>query len=330
MSEAKYTDKKDVIWKAYKEVLTELNKAQKAQPTTTVEAAQIAKVEKAVETASAMDIDAISEVVGNLLNNIADATDKYNDIIEAIGAKEKELKDILGLEREANSLVAVVATKDALVAEKEEQAKTIVADAQEKADEVIANAKLMANEISADAAKEEADRKKARARDEEEYKYNFDRKKQKDLDSLQDVLDGKVKAIKEREDAVAEREAEADGKDAKIAELEKDIENFIASTDEKIEEAVAKAKKSAETSANIAKAMDKKTHEAEISIKDAKIVTLEEKVAELNAQVVKLQAQVADANAQVITVANNALDNQKNAEAITRIAELNAQGNGKK
>lgn len=329
MSEVKYTNSKSDIWNAYKEVKDLLDKAQASAPKTTVEVAKEAKVEKAVKTASTIKVDDIAEAVGTLLTTIESGKGQYDEIVEAIEAKKAELQDILGLEAEANSLVAIVETKNKLVADKTAEAEDIIADAKERATNIIADAKEKESEVLASIAETKAETAKERARDEEEYNYNFARKKKEDVDSLQDFLDGKIKVVNDREDAVAEREAIADELDAKVESLVKEIETLNATTQDKIDEAVEKAKKGAEQSANIAKAMDKKTHEAEKSILEARIITLEEKVSDLTVQLDKANEAVAEAQRKVANIATSALQAQADAATVTEVSKIAANG-GKK
>ncbi len=325
-----YGDGKPELWGAVKAYREELAKAQAGAPVSTVQAATTAKVTKAVNTANKIDVNDIETSVNALIAKIGDAKEQYTDLTTAIEAKTQELKDIHSLEVEANTLVAVVATKNQLVADKEAKAVEIIADADDRAKAIIADANDKAQTVRDGITAERAQTKQDNERAEEEYAYNFKRKKQAETDALQDTLDEKVKVIVEREEAVALREEAADDKDAEIDNLTNEIEVGKITLNTLIEEAVAKAKKGAETSANIAKSMDKKAHEAEMTIKDARIDTLEEKVNDLIEQLNIANTAVADAQEKVTTIATNALDNQKNADTVTRIAELNATGNGKR
>lgn len=325
----KYTDSKSDIWNAYKAQKVLLDQAGAVAPKTTVEVAEVKKIEKAVTTASTIKVDSISDTVNQLLSSIASATEKYEDIEIAIKAKQAELKDILGLEAEANSLVAIVATKDQLVADKTAEAVEIVNTAREQAANIVDSARDEKTLVNTEIAATKAATLKERARDKEEYDYNFARTKKANEDNLKDSLDAKVKVIVEREEVVTEREDLADDKDAEIDELTNQIEVLNITIDEKIEKAVSKAKDGAATSANIAKSMDRRSHEAEMTIKDARIQTLEEKVSELVSQLTVANKSVLDAQDKVTAIATNALDNQKNTDQVTRIAELNATGNKK-
>ncbi len=327
--DVKYTSTKSEIWKAYQEILTGANENTDTVTTTTGVAEQ-KKVDSAIKTAGAVDITKIEASVNGLVSQMTASLGEYGDIITAIKAKKVELKDILGIEVEANSLVALVATKDKLVAEKVEKALQIEADANAKADAIIAEAKESSAKTKVEIAEIKKLAKQDQSRQVSEWEYAFGRRKQQDVDALQDNLDGQVKVIVERETAVKVREDNAKALETSVTVAEKALADEITATDGKIADAVTKAKKGAETSANIAKAMDKKANEADMSIKDARIQTLEEKVAEQAIVIDRANQLAADANAQIISVANNALDNQKNTDSVTRLAEMQAQSNGKK
>lgn len=325
MSEVKYTDTKNDIWKAYKEVKAELD-AQESAPKTTVDVAQAAKVSSAIKTASTIKVDAVEKSVMDLLAKISGGKSQYNEIVTAIDTKKGELKDILGLEAEANSLVAIVATKDKLVADKTAEAKEIITIAEDKASTVVTEALTRQKDVNEEIRQTKLAITKERNRDEEEYNYSLDRKKKSDTDALQDVLDAKVKVIVDREKAVQLREDDIEELEETVTKLENNIEILNGSIDDKVNEAVAKAKKGAETSANIAKAMDKKGWEATISIKDARITTLEEKVDDLSVQVENAHNAVADAQDKVSNIATSALQAQADAATVTEVSKIAANG----
>jgi chromosome segregation ATPase len=343
MSEIKYmgSTKKD-IWDAYKALKKEVDAKQSASKvTTTTSAAEEAKLTKAVAHAGEVNMDAVSATIQEFIEKVGEVKEQYSSILTAIDAKKKELQEIHDLEAEANSLITVVATKDKLVAEKTEQAQKVVAEAKEEAETILTEAQDRAVKITESAhedaqkirdeiAEEKAQTEKMRAREQEEYAYDFNRKKKADEDTLKDELDAKVKVIVEREEAVAEREAKADELDKKVADLTAEIESINKNIDNKIEKAVAEAKEKADKSASIAKAMLSKDYDAQISIKDARIETLEEKVKELAEQLAKAQAQVSDANNKVSEMAKSALKAQADADTITRVSEIAASGSNKR
>lgn len=343
MSEVKYMGStKKEIWDAYKALKQEVDAKQSASKvTTTTSAAEEAKRTEAVSTAGEVNMDAVSSTIQDFVAKVGEVKEQYSSILTAIEAKKKELKDIHDLEVEANSLITVVAAKDKLVAEKTELAQKVVADAKDEAETLLTEAKEKAakltdsaleeaRKIRDDIAEEKAQTEKMRAREQEEYAYEFNRKKKADIDTLQDELDAKVKLIVEREEAVSEREAKADELDKKVADLTAEIETLNANIEKKIEEAVKEAKDKADKSAGIAKAMLSKDYDAKISIKDARIETLEEKAEELAEQLAKAQAQVSNANDKVSEMAKSALKAQADADTITRVSEIAASGNNKR
>ena len=322
MADVKFTDSKSDIWAKLKEVKAQLDASPKS-PVTTTEVAETTKVTKAVAVASSVSVDVVEKAVTELVSKFAETKDQYTSIVTAIDAKKKELKDILDLEVEANTLVAIVATKEQLVAKKDAEATALIESAKERATEIADEIKARRAEADEAIRVAIANAKQAREREQEEYVYNFTRKKKAELDAHNDDIASKNKVLDDREASIVTREATVKALDTEIAELK-------ATMDAKIAKAEAEAKKSAESSANFAKLMIVKEHEASVSIKDARIATLEEKVAELTAQLNKAQDQVVAAHGKVTDMAQSAFQAQGDAATITRVSELAVSSGNKK
>ena len=318
----KFTDSKSDIWAELKAVKAQLDAAPKA-PVTTTEVAETTKVSKAVAVASAVSVDVVEQAVTALVSKVAEAKDQYNSIVTAIDAKKVELKDILDIEVEANTLVAIVATKEQLVAKKDAEAIALIESAKERAIEIADEIKARRAEAEESIRSINATAKQAREREQEEYTYNFARTKKSQIDAHNDEINAKNKVLDEREASIASREATVKVLDAEILDLK-------SMMDVRVAKAEAEAKKSAESSANLVKLMVIKEHEAQVSIKDARIATLEEKVTELMAQLTKAQDQVIAAHGKVTDMAQSAFQAQGDAATITRVSELAVSSGNKK
>jgi DNA repair exonuclease SbcCD ATPase subunit len=320
--------KTKVIWENYKEVLDEL-KATETGVQNTVVAAKKEKTAKAVSTAKNVNVQTIESTVQALVDSLTNAKAEFNDVEAAIEAKKAELQEIHQLEVEANALVAVVATKDKLVAERQETAKKTLDDAAEKAQEVQQEAETKVAEMLR--AAKEADGKAvvARKRQEEEWEYNFSRLKKERLDRLQDDLNAKIKVVEEREEEVTNREAKAKELDTEVTNLKDQIQQLEAATEQKVVAAVEKAKAGVAQSNAIAKAMDKKGHEAEMSIVNAKVASLEATVTDLNKRLEKANRDVQTANEKVAEMAQKALQAGADAKTVAELHRVTALGNKK-
>jgi len=322
MADVKFTDSKSEIWAEYKAVKAQLDAAPKA-PVTTTEVAETTKATKAVAVASSVNVDVVEKAVNELVAKVSDTKEQYSSIVTAIDAKKKELKEILDLEVEANSLVALITTKDQLVAKKDAEAEALIENAKARALEIADEAKARRTEAEEYIRNLNATSKQARDRENEEYVYNFARKKKAELDAHNDDIASKYKVLDEREATIATRESTVKALDTEIAELK-------ATMDVRVAKAEADAKRSAEASANIVKSMLVKDHESSVAIKDARIATLEEKVADLTAQLAKAQDQVVSAHEKVTEMAKGAFQAQGDSATITRVAEMAVSSGNKK
>lgn len=264
------------ILEAYEEVLKEL-KAQKAGKTTT---ADVVKAKEIKETK-----EAAKEIVDlGILND--DMTGKYKSLIATIEMLEKDVEELYGIKKEADTLEALMNTykdKDAELAKRHEDKvcelnkdfANKVKDSQEALKEL---KKKTDKDIAAlnDSYKEKKDElEKERKREEEEYAYDLERKRAKENDEWADTKAKREKELAEKELAVVEREKVANEAIAEKVDLLAKIELLSNRIEEvkvtAFEEGKTKAKKEAETS----KVFSDRAHKSELERKDDRIATLE-------------------------------------------------------
>lgn len=322
--------KRTDLWEKYKELLKEFQEKEQSGALTTTAAAQQQKISQAIQTADGVNVDALESRITGLLSGFNTAKAEYDQLLEAIEAKKKELKEVHQLEVAANSLVAVVTAKDELVAEREQQAAQVLTDAKEKAEELLAQAREQVKQLKETAAQEKREQVQANEREQEQWEYDFAVSKRNREGELQEALTARLKEMQNKEIAVAEREAQADAKDNEIAQLKTNIEQLQAGEQARIDAAVEKAKKGMEQSYNISKAMDKKSHEAEMSIATARIETLTQQAADLNNRLERAQTAVELANTKVAEMAAKALQAGADKATIAEISKTMAGASGKK
>jgi len=290
--------------------------------TVTSTADVISKREDATTVASANSI--VSDIAGirtsaeSAMDAIVVMSDQYQNLNAAITSKRKELKDILGFEVEANSTIALVTAKDAILVEKTAEAATIIANAKAEAKDIISAANQEASQMKA-----EQERKS------EEWDYKFKRSSQESEDTLQDTLDGRIKAVDLRVSEVAAREDVADTKDTLIESLQEELVEVNASIVEQIATAIESEKTSIAKSAAVSKGFSDRAHKQDLEMKDLAISGLESKVSDISGQLSKSTELVATANASVSTMAVAALTAQGDAQTIAKVAEV-AAGGGKR
>lgn len=239
------------------------------------------------------------------------------------------MKTVHDIEIEANTLVALVATKEKMVNIANEQAQTILSDARIQSRDILEAARNEAAKIRAEIDELKQKEKQAREREIDDYEYTFNRDKRAKMDQVKDQIDQKLKELKVRVDEVTAREALANEKDKEISTLTNQILELKASIDKQIGDAVADAQDRTRKSADIAKAMMSKTHEAETSIKDAEIKSLKDQLAAERARLEKATQQVDAANEKVAQMAQSALKAQADTATISKVSEIAAGANKK-
>ena len=316
------------IWEAYQEVLAEL-KAKEAAPPSIAAVAEAQKAEAAIKLAREVDVDTTATTAETIATGLREAKAEFDEVEAAIEKAKAELENVHGIQVEADSLAALVAAKDRLVAEREEKARVILDGAREEAARVKEDAQAEADKLRADA--QEADRiaERDRQRTQAEWDYDFGRKKKTAIDEVQDAIDVKRKSLDEREAHLVEREKDADEKDAKIADLGSTIEAMKADTQSKVDAALEEGKKKAERSFGFQKQIIEKDHEGKLRVLEAANESLKERLVEMQSRLASAEAQVSKASERVTEIATASLKAQGDKETISKVAEV-AAGAGQK
>lgn len=316
------------IWEAYQEVLEELKNRESAPPSI-ASVAEAQKAEAAVMMARSVDVDSTASGAEIIAKGIREAKAEFDEIETAIEKAKAELENVHGIQVEADSLAAIVAVKDRLVAEREEKAKAILEGAKAEASDIENAANAYADKLRADAQEANRDAEQARQRAQSEWNYEFARNKKHAYDEVQDAIDAKRRSLDDREADITEREVVADERDAEIASLESTIEAMKVDIDYKVEAARDDGRKSAERSFGFQKQIIEKDHEGKLRVLEGTNESLRERLAEMQARLVSAEAQVNAASQRVTEIATASLRAQGDAATISRVAEV-AAGAGQK
>lgn len=319
----KVTDTKQKILKAYREHLDQIND-RASQTVSTIAEKTKKDMSKAITTAKQVkpqDIETealelqkgVIAQIREVVDGLAERKAKFDELDEAIKAKNQELKEVFEIEREANALSALLKAQEVSEEEAQEEIAAMLRDAREEAETIVSDAERRAKDLESDIAKMKEETEKTRAREKEEYEYSFIRLKAKRMDSLQDKLDEMSKSLDEREETVAKRELAMKELESIVGKLSDELTVTKASIDDQIKAAKEAATKSAERGAAIAANIAKSKHESELNIRDHQINSLKESVSDLKSEVARLQEDLNQANSKVQAVAMQAL--QSNAEA---------------
>ena len=316
------------IWDAYQEVLDEL----KAVETTAsiASSAENLKTEAAIAAAEGVDVEATANILETVARGLREAKAEFDEVNAAIEAKKAELENVHGVQAEADSLAALVAAKDRLVSERTEKAAEILAEANEQAAEIRQAAADEARESRETVSEADAAALQARDRTQAEWEYDFKRKKQAQIDEVGDIIAKRLKALKEQEDAVKEREAEANEKDGEIADLKTKVESMENDLPAKLDAAREEGEKKAAKSFGFQKTIIEKDHEGRINVLEGANAALKERLMEMQSRLAAAEAQVNAAGQRVTDIATASLKSQGDAATISKVAEVAAASGGKK
>jgi hypothetical protein len=315
------------IWEAYQEALKELQEKESVASTTEVAAAQ--RRQAAIKVAEGLDVDKMTSALEDLALGTAEAIKQFQELNSAIDEKKEELKTVHELEYKANASVALIAAKDKLVKDREEQAESIISEAVETRDRILADAGADAKAIDDAAAHRKAEFEETAKRATEQWAYDFARKKRIDLDSIQDDIDAKMKLLNEREAYITDREQTIQNLDTKIIGLETQLDAKEAAIETRIEAAVKEAVDRANKSGAIAKTMAEKELRGEMAVLQAKNESLEGIAQDLRDRLARAEKRTEDASARVTTIATAALKADADAATVAEVSKI-AAGSGQK
>lgn len=319
----KVTDTKQNILKAYKAHLDEINERMPAT-VSTVESANKKKVTEALTTAKLVkpqDIETqalelqkgVIAQIREVVDGLAERKAKFDELDAAITAKNKELKEVFEIEREANALSALLEAQKASREKAQEEVEEMLTSAREEAANILEQARQDADEIETKMLEKKHETEKAHERAEEEYNYSFERIKAKKMDDMNDELAQMSKSLDSREEEISQREIKMNELEALVDKLTNDLAITKASIDDQIKAAKETATKSAEKSAAISANIVKSKHESELQIKDHQINSLQATVSQMREDISRLTSDLDRANSKVQAVAMQALQSQAEA-----------------
>lgn len=215
---------------------------------------------------------------------------KYKDLCDAIKLKEKELSELYGIEKEANTMVSLINAHKDKEHELVERYKTLSKDAEaefvaKKSDlaaeiEKIKESKeALTRSISEENAALVENLRKQRERDEEEYVYDTKRNRKLENDRWEDEKNSREKAIADKETQLNTLEQELTSKAEYLEELEQKVAQIPALIEEATAEGIKKGKSEADKS-NVFEVRGLNTkHEYEVKALEDKVSRLESDLA---------------------------------------------------
>lgn len=296
---------KQELFDAYSEALKKVEEVKKMKETP----ADVAENKRKV----AVEENAAQAVESNIFSD--EITRQYEDLMETIENKQKELQELYDIEVEASSLAAIInaakekdyqleeefkAKREKLMAEHKELIKVYEAEL----DDLISQKDSVREEVRAARVEEIAKVKQERQREEEEYGYNLTRQRKIENDKWEDEKAEREKVLNAKEEAADNMFVEAE---SKLDELER-LREKVAEIPELIANAENEAKelgqKEAAKEYGYKKTMYEKEKEYEIAKLEDKVSMLEEKLEQEESKTTTLQSKLDDAYTKMNTLAS--------------------------
>lgn len=230
-------------------------------------------------------------------------TDRYNAIQEAITIKQKELEELIGVEKEYLDLTAMMNTKEKVISDLEEEKEAKIEDYSQK----IADLREQLFSLETERKEEEKIYKANldKTREEENKQYEFDLNIKR---SQEERIWQKEKAI--REEALAVKETEIKERENHLIEMQDQIDELTAKVEE-IPDLLEKAKEDAiktteaeyERKKAIKESYSKKAKEAEEKLTTETIARKDQEIAELKAKLATAEERLNNAYDKINEVA---------------------------
>lgn len=286
MTKVTKSSTKDVIYNAYQEALKELEAAKSS-------AFNPNEIKAAKETKATLE-NAKNIVEMNILNE--EIVAKYKDLEKAIEIKKSELNEYYGIEKEVDSILALIEAKKAIEAELDCEYAIKENDWQNRISD-------LKNEYTETAAT----LKKERQREEEEYAYNLKRSRQVENDKWADEKATREIVLKARENAVTEREKVVSESEDKLAKLTSEVETIPVLIASAKEEAYETARKELAKEHAIEKSVIEREAKLEKTLLEKELEALKEANRRLETQNADLTAKLETAQERVQTIATESV-----------------------
>lgn len=330
---------KATILAAYEKAQAEI-KALKAQQLNPKEIAVEKRKAEVVESANNTIGTSLTDIVSALRNtvdkslnelmiNFDEKKNEFLSLEEAIKAKDEELKEIYAIEREAQSLAALVNSHDVLRKQHSEENEITLEKFQEELYAVrkqIEEEKKHAQEQAKqarEALKQEQDRAKA------EFDYNFAREQKIKRDELADEIAVARKEIAEKEEELREWETNVGIRENEVDALEEKVTEIPALIEAAKQEAADKAKKDAEKSFVFEKRAIEANKDAEIRVLQHQVDLLTASLAQEKESHKATMEQLNAAYGRLENVANSAVEGSKAQDTITKLLSTVSEKQGK-
>jgi hypothetical protein len=295
------------------------------------------KADEALKTAAALVPEGIDREIGSLKSEIgkllAEVSEKlaaegarFKGLQEAVGAKQRELQELYGIEKAATTLGALIEAHNQKRAEFEAEMAQERQDLKDEIDTARADWEKERKAHEAELRERDTAEKKARDREKEQFDYAFKRDQQALRDKLADekvTLEKDLKLKKEtvekdlgqRERALAEQEAELASLRARAVAFPQELENAVTKA---VKEATDRLKLESKNREDLFL----KQFEGERNVLATRNEALEKALKELAEQNTRLNKQLDAAYLKLQEIAEKTIEGASQAKSLADLQKL--------
>jgi len=270
--------KKEIL-EAYQQLLKKMQEQKEPGP---AEIQKEKQVKETVKEAEELIPDKLMKNIGELkiqlgqsLEQVSEKiTEEYRKLVkvqEAIAAEEQNLKDAYQVNREFESLSALVETQKQQKASFEQEMR----EQQEKWEKGKKQTEQQLKE-------EKEQRDKERKREEEEYQYNIKQKRQKETDAYQQKKEQQERELSEQRQAfekeIAEREQAVKAVEEELKDLRRQVEKHPEILEKTVNQKEKEVTSQLQAQHKFEKELLKKEFDGELKLRDQTITSLQSKI----------------------------------------------------
>lgn len=295
------------------------------------------KAKEVITIADSLSIEGVTSGISNLrlevarmLTQISDRMEeevgKFKAVKQAIIEKEKEFQELFGIEREAETLAALIESQQQRRRQFEEEMAQKKTALNEEIETARAEWDREQDEHSAFIKERDAEEKKKRDREKEEFTYSFEREKQKTLDAFAEEkqrLEKEIalkkeelgRTLEDREKAVAEKEAE-------LEELRQRVSSFPLELTTAVNKAVQETADRLNQDYTSKTSLMTKEFEGERNVLTTRIEALEVTAHTQKDQITRLAEQLEQAYQKVQDIAVRTVEGSSQSKVLTNLQQI--------
>jgi len=330
--EVSMSNTKKEILAAYDELVAKLRR-QKEQKLDAQEQIREKTVEKAVAVAESLSADQVAKEIGELkarigglLGEVSDRLEdevrKFDSLRKAIEAKESQLQEIYGIEREAGTLAALVEAQKVKREEYEAQFEARKAELEEGIQRTREEWEKEKQQHASEIAERNVEEKRTRQREKEEFEYEFERQKRQVRDQFEEEEHKLAREIESRREELTRREQELAGREGELQELRSRVERFPEELSQTVARAVEEKTAQLQAEGKIQQELLRKEFEGERRVFETRIESLEKTIKEQAQLIARLSSSQDKAYQQVQDIAVKAVEGAANVKGLaSQVAE---------